>query len=72
MLSICLMPGSTLEESEGVFAVTSAQAEVLNFKVEHLRMRMVGFCVTDDRLLDGRIYKEIAWPVKVYTCSLDI
>ena len=44
------IPGSTLEESEGVFAVTCAQAEVLNFKVEHLEknknhlsMRIFGF-----------------------------
>ena len=33
------IPGSTLEESEGVFAVTCAQAEVLNFKVEHLERK---------------------------------
>ena len=64
-IQICFMPGSTLEESEGVFAVTSAQAEVLNFKMEHLRMRLfVLFVQRMGRLLDGWIYGESAWPVK--------
>ena len=65
------MPGSSLEESEGVFAVTGAEAEVFNFEVEHLRMRTFGCDARTDCWMVGYGIGYMGWILDMFNFEVE-